>query len=236
MRNIKVSGKSRTVKVLAIALCTAFALGAAAFVSLKLRGDAQVMNDIDKHFGAFNSYAPTPDDYRGIPQEDDSMQSPGTGIRSSGGKGYGRRTQKPRNTDRRIRRSRGSKSSREQHPAQSTTRWEGIRELAPGTYAIDENLINDAKKNPRKFTGGARASKAEQSGKMVGFKINRIGRDNALHAIGLRNGDVITAANGFPLTSPDEVVIAAAALRSSKKFRVDILRNNQKRSLYYRVE
>jgi general secretion pathway protein C len=115
------------------------------------------------------------------------------------------------------------------------TRWPGIHKVAPGTYVIDQSLVSDAQSQPLKYTGGARADMVEKNGRSVGFRVSGISKKSALYAAGIRNGDVLTNVNGHKLTSVDEAVLAAASLRFSDKYRVDLLRGDQKRYLYYRV-
>ena len=83
---------------------------------------------------------------------------------------------------------------------------------------------------------GHKITIVEKNRKIVGFRIAGIAKGSALHAIGLRNDDVVVAVNGYKLTSIDEVLLAVSALKFAKKYRVDLLRGGKRRSLYYRVE
>ncbi len=237
----KIARKSKVQKNVAVAASIVLVVLVAVilFAVPKLRGDGEIMDDINRHFEQLDSYTPTPDDYRGIEQEDSfapSSPTRGEGSFETRG-GPSQKVVKENRTQQRTNsKSRRKKSKKRHSISKSTGRWSGIREVASGTYLIDEGLMAEVQKNPMKFIGKAQAVIAERRGEPAGFKLNRIGKTSPLHVIGLRNGDVVRAVNGYELKSVDEVLLAVAALRFAKKYRVDILRNSQRRSFYYRVE
>jgi C-terminal processing protease CtpA/Prc len=129
------------------------------------------------------------------------------------------------------RRAKPSSSSRE-----TDSRFEGIVKVAPRTYLIDSSLVNRAQKSPQQFISGVHAVVYKENRKPIGFKLKRISVGNVLRAIGLRNGDILTAINGHPLRSVEQALFAAAAVGSKKQFRLDIFRKNRRRTFYYRVQ
>ncbi len=207
-----------------------------------LRTDREVLDDIDRHFEQIERYEPKADDYRGIDEE--IVHEVPHNRRSIGV--LKRRQHQPsvrrpyrEETSRRHRahsKSRRGRTRTSQSAEEGTRHLSGIREVAKGTFVIDSSLMDAAQKDPRRFTGNARTVIAERRGEPAGFKLGGIQRSDVLYAIGLRNGDIVTAVNGHELKSIDEVLVAVTALRFSKQYRVDILRNNKPRSFYYRVE
>ncbi|MCP4605201.1 MAG: hypothetical protein GY847_32570 [Proteobacteria bacterium] len=216
-------------------------LGAAtaAFLTLKLRDDPEVINDINRHFESIGRYAPTEDDYRDIPGEDreDSLDpSPKKErriIRRSRSEGAGESKSR---SDRRRRKARGTRRGGESPTAETAPVYEGTREVGQGSYVLDQQLVTAVRASPRSFTGQARVRIVERDGEPAGFEVRGIRVGSLLHAIGVRSGDVISAVNGHSLKSVDEALLAVAAVRSSDRFRVDIMRSGSPRSLYYLVK
>lgn len=225
------TGKSRVLKFVAIALGTVFVLIASVGLSLfyKVRGDSEVMEDIDRHFERIDGYAPTPAEHQNI-NRPSTWAKPG---KTTEVQGDSKEAEPPRT--RKIKSKRGKRTDRREGP-ESISSHAGIREIAPGTYVIDEGLMSQVQSNPQRFTGPARASIAQRRGSLAGFRITEIRPGSPVYAIGIRDGDVITAVNGYQLKSLDEVLVAIAAVRFSQQYRVDILRNGRQQSLYYRVD
>ena len=86
-----------------------------------------------------------------------------------------------------------------------------------------------------KFVPGVVATLAEEGGSPAGFRLQGVRPKSALFILGLRNNDILTAINGHSLQNIDEALLAAGAAKFADRFRVDILRNGQRYSLYYRV-
>lgn len=221
-----------------ILISAAFALGvAAAVVAFRMRDDPAVMDDIDRHFAGLDRGRYEPTGYPGDPGGNRAQE--GEGTLSGGGKrlpaagGAGRRAGAARKGASREGSTADGAPGGAGDPQEAPIR-EGVRQVAPLTYEIDGALAAEARKNPRPFVRRARAALEEVDGEPVGFRI-RLRGNEALRAIGIEDGDVVTAVNGRPLRSVDEVIVAAAALRFSDRFRLDVLRGDQKLSFYYRV-
>jgi hypothetical protein len=233
--------KTRRRKAVVIAIFAALALcGAAIFLGFKLRGDPEVMDDIERHFKHLERYAAKPIEYASSAgadrneDRDEHLFSRGRRTASSG-EAARRASRSERNRPKRSD-SRHSGLHGASRLPEVESRWEGIRLVAPLAYTIDAALLDEARKGPRRFTGSAWATLAKVEGEPAGFRINGIREGDAIQALGLLNGDVVTAVNGHELKGVDEALAAAAALSFSQKFRVDILRGSQKLSLYYRVQ
>lgn len=137
-----------------------------------------------------------------------------------------------------TRKSRRSKKQKKKNMVDQpqANQWSGIKKIAAGTYLVDSNLVASAQKNPKKYLTGTKAQPLVKNKQTVGFEILGIHKSAPLYALGLRNMDVLTAINGRPLNSPNQAVAAAIALRNASRFRLDVLRNGQRRSLYYQID
>ncbi|MBN2343317.1 MAG: hypothetical protein JXR45_17620 [Deltaproteobacteria bacterium] len=111
----------------------------------------------------------------------------------------------------------------------------GITRIARDTYLIDAAAMDDARNNLRKYIGAALAELVEDESGPVGFRLKNIGADSYLHAVGVRNNDILIAINGHPLNSIENVTLAIASFKNATQFRLDLLRKDKKRSLYYKV-
>jgi len=60
-------------------------------------------------------------------------------------------------------------------------------------------------------------------------------RDGDLHALGIRNGDVILDVNGLAIAYPDQALEAYARLRDHDLFLVRLLREGEERVHVYHV-
>jgi hypothetical protein len=204
------------------------------FIATKLRGDEQVMRDIDRHFQQLEKES----SYAAYTANEGEPPEPIT-PRTSGVRGETNVPDAPQ-------KKRGNKGERFQRRARSAAppdpsrsnpshQIRGVRQIAPGTYLLDPNLVAVVQKSPKSFVHGVRAYLIPKGGKPLGFQLSGIRESSALHAIGIRNGDILIAVNGFQLRSIDEAVLAATSLRFADQYRVDIKRGGEMRSFYYRV-
>ncbi len=221
--------KSHKILILAVLLAVFTLLGMAvgSWAVDKINGDPAVLNDIDKHFEAITTHAKNEDapsptavsDHRApVEEEAPSAAESRTGAKKG-------KSKKP------LRRRRPSV----QPTATSLPLWPGIQEIAPATYTIAAPLFDSARSDYKPFIRGIRAVLSEANGAPEGFRILGVQPGSALFAIGLRHGDVLTSVNGHNLGSVDEALLAAATLKTSRRFRVDLKRYGQPMSLYYRV-
>jgi len=72
-------------------------------------------------------------------------------------------------------------------------------------------------------------------GDISGFRVKRIRCGSVLHQAGFRNGDIITAVNGRPVTTITQALSAYRKLRRKRTLDVDNERRGQKRRLRYRL-
>ena len=76
---------------------------------------------------------------------------------------------------------------------------------------------------------------AVKNGKPDGFKLYAVRPDSLLAALGLHNGDTVTAINGHLLGTPDHVLELYDRLRDAKVFTVTITRAGASLTLNYCV-
>jgi type II secretory pathway component PulC len=67
----------------------------------------------------------------------------------------------------------------------------------------------------------------------VGFEISRIRESSIVEQLGLKNGDVILAANGEPLDSLATVMRLFARIRNETPVKLTVLRGGQRRSFVF---
>jgi membrane-associated protease RseP (regulator of RpoE activity) len=239
----------KTFRRVVVVVIAAFVVGvvAAVLAAATMGGSSEVMDDIDRHFDSLDSPYYEPENYQAdapdIPVAASDKRrnarvlrrpEPESGEKNGAAKKQGKK--KGRKRAKSGAKSSASKGRGKTSDGKETSAFAGVRKVAPGTYVIEEALASDARKQPRKYTRGASAHPVEKDGKIVGFRILGVGQGSALSAIGIRNGDVVLAVNGYELKTMDQVLLAVSALRFAKKYRVDLLRGGGRRSLYYRVQ
>ncbi len=205
----------------------------------KFQGDKAVIEDIDRHFAALgrdNIADKTPPDPEQALSVEEMRPTPAAlPFRPSKGK------RPTKSVDRRPNARKGGSGKTDidrssvPNAPQKVDTWPGIEQSAPATYTIDRKLFETAKSNVSPYIQGVRAHLVAKDDKPFGFQLLGIRAQGALFAVGLRNGDVLISVNGFRLDSIDQALLAAAALKSEGRFRVDLVRNGSPLSLYYRV-
>lgn len=195
----------------------------------KIAGDPAVMNDIDKHFQNIDEKVQKTDKPATSPRTPDTRRTKGTDNSSLPQKTADDSKKTKRLSNYKKKPTPAAVSPPSQNP------WPGLTEVAPATYSIDRGLMEAAKANPQPFIQGVRAVLAEKDGVPQGFRILGVRLNSALYALGLRHGDILTSVNGHKLSSIDEALLAAAAMKTATRFRVDVLREGQPKSFYYRV-
>ncbi len=108
----------------------------------------------------------------------------------------------------------------------------GIRKLNATTYELDRDLVTRTLRNFRSVRG-ARFRPYVRRGKMLGFRAYGV-RPNSIPAqMGLRNGDVITGANGEALDSMDAMLSFYRKLRELSRVEVSVDRRRKPMTLTY---
>ena len=82
--------------------------------------------------------------------------------------------------------------------------------------------------------GKLKLSASMRAGRFEGFRVTDI--DPAWEGAGLVVGDVLQRVNGQPIERPEQAQVAFDSLRVASEVAVQLLRNDQKLTLRYRVE
>jgi type II secretion system protein C len=113
---------------------------------------------------------------------------------------------------------------------------EGITELGENRYAIERSLIDKYLGDMDALSRMARAIPHRGSdGEIDGYRLSGIRRSSPLSQLGIRNGDVIHAVNGSPLTSMPDAMNAYQSLQSQSSFNFDVTRRGQRQTMEYQV-
>lgn len=63
---------------------------------------------------------------------------------------------------------------------------------------------------------------------VIGFLINRAPRGSLAAKSGLRSGDIVTAVNGYPISSPDQALSVYARVRDQRRALFEIIRGDRR--------
>jgi type II secretory pathway component PulC len=112
---------------------------------------------------------------------------------------------------------------------------EGIVALSETEFTVQRSLIRTIQDNVDLAMASTRVVPAKNDGITTGFRLFG-GRDALLpEHLGLRNGDVIAAANGLPFDSMDNVLRAYGLLRMADEISLEIVRRGQRQTLLYHL-
>ena len=108
-----------------------------------------------------------------------------------------------------------------------------VQQLFDGVYLVHGARVREVFRARAITSRGGRSVPTSKEGCSTGFKIFSIRPGSVYHQLGLRNGDVIQAINGMPLTSPEAALQVHATLRSAHRVTVSLSRRGQKRVKLY---
>lgn len=107
---------------------------------------------------------------------------------------------------------------------------------APGHCRISRHHINELLGDPSKLTRQVRVMPSVKDGVVRGFKFYGIRPGSLPKLLGMRNGDLLTAVNGLPLTSVDQAIVAAGRLRRADELRLEVQRKGEPVTLVLTIE
>jgi hypothetical protein len=103
----------------------------------------------------------------------------------------------------------------------------GVR-LVDATHATAKaDVILALKSNPMAVSKGFRAVPYTQDGKTIGVKVFAVRPTSFVGRIGLRNGDLLKAINGYELTSIDKVLEVYGKLAEATAFELELERRGK---------
>ena len=111
-----------------------------------------------------------------------------------------------------------------------------VEKLSDNKYAVDKSLLDGALGNLESFAGQLRVvPHKDASGNVDGFRLSAIRKGSLFEKLGIKNGDILHAVNGSPLTSTEGALSLYQSLRNERSFNFDISRRNTRQSLEYEV-
>jgi hypothetical protein len=113
---------------------------------------------------------------------------------------------------------------------------EGIRTVAPNTFAVSRGLLQKALGNVAALRRGGRFRIKSEDGKSRGLEIVTMRKGSPLQYLGLQKGDLIRKLNGLDLTQPDGALQAYGIIKSQERFTLAIQRSGGPQTLTYLLE
>jgi general secretion pathway protein C len=103
------------------------------------------------------------------------------------------------------------------------------------TFKISKDFIAQSVTDLPKLMATVRIRPFMKDGKPQGFKVSNLKEGSLLKTMGFHDDDVIKSVNGQDIHSPEDVMKLYNTLKDSNFFTISILRNNQSKTLNYKV-
>ena len=114
--------------------------------------------------------------------------------------------------------------------------WAGrVTCTAPGRFALDAGLRDEALADPAAILATARVVPAFKNGRPHGFKLFSIRPNSLLAALGLLNGDVVRSIAGAEVTTSDRAADVYGRVRDADRIDVEVERRGELLTLTYRI-
>lgn len=112
----------------------------------------------------------------------------------------------------------------------------GITKLSDTKFAVDQSVIDGAMGNLEQLASQLHASPHKgPDGQIDGYRLSAIRKGSLLERLGVKNGDIVKAVNGKPLTSTEGAMSLYSSMSSEKSFSFDITRRSQDTTLEYEI-
>jgi len=112
----------------------------------------------------------------------------------------------------------------------------GVRRLASSQYSIDRTTLDSNLSHMGTLLMQIRAVPNLQDGSSNGLRLSQIQPDSIFQQIGLQNGDILTGAQGQPVTiNPLRALALVSALRNSPSISINLIRNGAPLQLHYSI-
>lgn len=125
-------------------------------------------------------------------------------------------------------------AGRKAAPAPPTSMW--IRSTGPTTWRLHRASLMTFLADPAGALRSARLVPARRDGRPLGFKIFGIRPVSVPAALGLKNGDLVRAVNGLPLSTPAEALEAYGQLQAAEAITLEITRRGVPMTLTYTLD
>ncbi len=120
--------------------------------------------------------------------------------------------------------------------AKSDDEDEDIQKTGDNKYVVEQELVDKILENPEKLYSQVRVVPHKGAdGEIDGYRLSGIRRKSFFARLGVKNGDIVHAVNGKPLTSMSAAMEAYNSMQSSKDFNFDLTRRNQKQTFEYEI-
>lgn len=101
---------------------------------------------------------------------------------------------------------------------------------------VERKVIDDALGNLESLASKIRAVPHKgPDGEIDGFRLSAIRRGTLFDKLGIKNGDIIHAVNGQPLTSADGALALYQQMQNESSFSFEVTRRNQKQTLAFEI-
>ncbi len=114
----------------------------------------------------------------------------------------------------------------------------GVKVQDSGTninITVPRNELKNDLKDINKVLQSARVATFYEDGNFVGYRVAMLKPESPLLKLGLKVGDVITRINGSELTNPAALFNMFSQVDDISALNVDMLRNNEKKSLFVEI-
>ena len=112
---------------------------------------------------------------------------------------------------------------------------QNIKRVSDTEYSVTREMVDKVLANQAALMRSARIVPHEVDGKVVGVKLYGIRRNSLLGQLGLQNGDLMRAINGYDMTSPDRALEAYSKLRSTDSLTVAVQRRGSNLNMNYKI-
>jgi general secretion pathway protein C len=113
---------------------------------------------------------------------------------------------------------------------------EGVRRLADNEFLVQKAFLLKALTNPGGSAGGAWFRPPPGEASSSGMEVLGVRDGSALHAMGIRNGDVVRELNGIALDAASGLIAALRSAREAAHVSISVVRDGRPQALHYRVE
>ncbi|MFZ5481032.1 MAG: type II secretion system protein GspC [Myxococcota bacterium] len=112
----------------------------------------------------------------------------------------------------------------------------GVSKTGDNKFQVDQSVIDDAMNNFETLAGQIRVvPHKDSSGNVDGYRLSAIRRGSLFDKLGIKNGDIVHAVNGQPLTSTEGALSTYQTLKNERSFSFELTRRNQRQTLEYEV-
>lgn len=110
-----------------------------------------------------------------------------------------------------------------------------IRQIGAHEYDVDRTAVDSLVANPAELMK-ARITPAKEGDRIVGMNIFGVRPGTLLAAIGLENGDRLTAINGFEMNDPQKMLEAYSKLMRAEHLSATVIRGGKPMNLEFNIK